>query len=142
LVPAPDLVEVTDVDLLTFDASGAKRMPIARWSGHVGVWGMATGDFDGDGNLDIFLIREEPKEALILLGDGHGNFRSAKVDGLTVDPNRIYDVKVADVNGDGRPDVILMYETTTTNVFTEKDGSIRVFLNTGVSDAAAPARAK
>ena len=78
----------------------------------------------------------------LLLGDGHGNFRTAKFDGLTIDPNRIYDIKVADVNNDGRPDVILMYETTTTSVFTEKDGSIRVFLNTGTSKDSAPKIAK
>jgi hypothetical protein len=35
-----------------------------------------------------------------------------------------------------------MYETTTTTVFTERDGSIRVFLNTGATDAAAPTPAK
>jgi hypothetical protein len=142
LVPKPDLMETTNIDLLTFGADGAKRTPIARWSGHVGVWGLAAGDFDGDGNLDVLVIREEPREAVLLLGDGHGKFRSSRVDGLTLDPNRIYDVKVADVNGDGRPDVILMYETTTTTVFTERDGSIRVFLNTGATDAAAPTPAK
>jgi hypothetical protein len=142
LVATPDQPEATNVDLLTFDSSGAKRIPIVRWAGHGGVWGMAQGDFDGDGNLDIFLVRDEPREAVILLGDGHGKFRTAKFDGLTLDPNRIYDVKVADLNRDGRPDVILMYETSTTTVFTEKDGSIHVFLNQGASDVVAPAPAK
>ena len=139
LVPAPDLLEVTNLDLLSFAADGtAKRTPIGRWPGHGGVFGLASGDFDGDGNLDLIVVRESPRETLILLGDGHGNFRSARFDGLTIDPNRIYDIKVADVNGDGRPDVILMYETTTTTAFTEKDGSIRVFLNTGASREPVP----
>jgi hypothetical protein len=143
LVPQPDLLEVTNVDLLTFSGNGiAKRTPIARWPGHGGVSGMASGDFDGDGNLDFVVLRDEPRELDIFLGDGHGGFRTAKFDGMTIDPNRIYDVKVADVNRDGRPDVILMYETSTTSVFTEKDGSIRVFLNTGSTGAAAPPPAK
>jgi FG-GAP-like repeat/FG-GAP repeat len=137
LVPQPDLLEVTNVDLLTFSGNGiAKRTPIARWPGHGGVSGMASGDFDGDGNLDFVVLRDEPRELDIFLGDGHGGFRTAKLDGLTIDPNRTYDVKVADVNRDGRPDVILMYETSTTTVFTEKDGAIRVFLNTGTSKEA------
>lgn len=140
LVPTPDLLEVTNVDLLTFAADGtAKRTAIVRWPGHGGVFGLASGDFDGDGNLDIIVVKEDPRETLILLGDGRGNFRTAKFDGLTIDPNRIYDIKVADVNRDGRPDVILMYETSSSGAFTEKDGSIRVFLNTGTSkDSAQP----
>ena len=48
-----------------------------------------------------------------------------------VAPQRNYDLGVADVNGDDRPDVILMYEAQSTTAMAAKDGSIQVFLNRG-----------
>jgi hypothetical protein len=62
------------------------------------------------------------------------------VSGLKLEPNTNYDIKVVDVNGDGRPDVILMYESAATTVLAPRDGSIEVFLNRGVSSTATEAK--
>ena len=70
------------------------------------------------------------------MGDGQGNFRSAVVEGLKLEPNHSYDIKVADVNGDGRPDLVIMYEMTATTTLAERDGSVQVFLNRGVKPGA------
>ena len=134
-VPTPPITELTSIDRLSFSKKGAIRTPIVRWSGHAGIWGLASGDFDGDGNLDIIYARDEPRQAVLLLGDGHGNFKSASLEGLKLDPNHSYDIKVADVNGDGRPDIIMMYEMTATTSLAERDGSVQVFLNRGVQPA-------
>jgi hypothetical protein len=130
-VPLPPLEEVVSIDRLTFTGAEPKRVPIMRWKPDRSVWGMSNGDFDRDGNLDLIFTRHEPREAVLLLGDGKGDFTRATVEGLTLPQVRNYDLKVADVNADGRPDVILMYESESGSGLSKKNGSIQVFLNRG-----------
>jgi len=136
VVPAPQRTVTTNIDRITFTDKGLKREPIIRWGGRQNVWGLAVADFDGDGNDDVIYTRFNPRAAELLLGDGKGSFTLAKVDGLPVDENATYDLKVADVNGDKKPDVILMYETSGTTALADRDGSIHVFLNRGASATA------
>jgi len=149
LVAMPPITELTSVDRFVFvpDGLGVKRVPIMRWSGHVGVHGLGSGDFDGDGNLDLLFTSEEygARKAILLLGDGKGGFTRADIDGLSVEENNLYDIKVADVNGDGRPDVILMYENFEQRrddfqrmIVASRPGSIKVFLNRGVTKSVQP----
>jgi hypothetical protein len=146
ILSQPEIMELTEVDRFVFAKDGSmKRIPIARWNGHIGVRGLAAGDFDGDGNLDFVVTREEPdhREVMILLGDGKGGFTRANVQGLTLEDNDLYDIKIADVNGDGHPDVILMYEAMENRrddfmrmAISGRPGSIKVFLNRGASKVA------
>lgn len=140
LIPRPALTEVTGLDRLSFDSKGnARRTPIIRWGGKFGITGVAAADMDGDGKQDIVYtaFRDANKRDIgILLGDGKGKFTRAKTDGLTAERNITYDIKVADVNGDGRPDVIIMYEADQVTAFAARNGSIHVFLNRGVEPAA------
>ena len=53
------------------------------------------------------------------------------MEGLSARKNSTYDLKVADVNGDGRPDVIIMYEADQNTALSPRNGSINVFLNRG-----------
>jgi hypothetical protein len=138
IVPAPPITELTAVDRLSFTNGSATRTPIARWSGHEGVVGLVAGDFDGDGNLDIIYTRFTPRDAVILFGDGKGGFTRAKIEGLLIASQRNYDITVADVNGDGKPDVIVMYESGSASSLGYHDGSMHVFLNRGATMTAAP----
>lgn len=132
-VAPPMLSDVVNIDRLSFEKGKMRRHSIARWAGGQ-VLGLAVGDFNGDRNLDIIYAADKPREARILLGDGRGGFSSATVSGLRVLDNPIYDVKVADVNTDGKPDVILMYETAGKSLV-DSNGSIRVYLNDGAGPA-------
>jgi hypothetical protein len=71
----------------------------------------------------------------ILLGDGRGGFREATVEGLTLNSASHYDVQVADVNADKRPDVVMMYEAEAGTSMARKNGKVEVFLNRGVEKA-------
>jgi hypothetical protein len=141
LVPDPPLKQLVGIDRIAFDGPEPKRTPIMRWPSSRGVWGMATGDFDGDNNQDIIFTKFDPREFVLLLGDGKGGFTRANIDGMGADPNTNYDLTVADVNGDKRPDVIVMYESGASTRLADQDGSIKVFLNRGVAKAAPAAAA-
>lgn len=138
-VPTPQLTKVAGLDLISFAGGTPKRIPIVRGAAERSANGVAIADMDGDHQLDIVYAPFDPREISILLGDGHGGFTRARTEGIKAEPNTNYDIVVADVNGDGRPDVIIMYETGdhTRNAFGLQDGSIHVFLNRGVESAAA-----
>lgn len=133
MVPTPPQKAIVGIDLITFHGPEARRKSIARWGGSRSIWGMDRGDFDGDGKLDVIFTSYEPREAVILLGDGAGNFKRADVAGIPVAGLLNYDVKVADLNADKRPDVILMYESDETTAFSAKNGRVQVFLNRGTA---------
>ena len=140
LVPEPPMQIVTNVDRLTVTPQGMKREAIMRWGGREGVWGMAAGDVDGDGNDDIMFTRHQPREMGLLLGDGQGGFTLAGVEGIPLQANPNYDLKIADVNGDRKLDVIIMYETGGTTALADRDGRIQVFLNRGAAASATAAK--
>lgn len=125
-VSAPKITQLIGIDLLSFDGKEPKRKPIVRWESRRAIWGMANADFDGDGKLDLVYWHPDPHEYVVLLGDGKGNFSRATLKGADLPKNTMYDIKVADVNGDSRPDLIAMFESG------DRGGSVRVYLNEGV----------
>jgi len=131
----PPLRSVVGIDRVSFGANGkeAVRTPIMRWEPGRAVPGIASGDFDRDGKQDLIFTRHDPREAVLLVGDGKGGFARAGVEGITLRPQANYDVTVADVNGDSRPDVIVMYEAESATSLSVKNGSVHVYLNRGLA---------
>ena len=60
-------------------------------------------DFDGDGHVDLVVSDYQSPSLQFFRGDGTGNFAEA----VAIDAGgAVIDFKIADVNGDGRPDIV------------------------------------
>ncbi|MEO8503904.1 MAG: VCBS repeat-containing protein [Acidobacteriota bacterium] len=67
--------------------------------------GLATGDFNGDGALDLVTDSWAEDRLEVLLGDGKGSFGTPG-SYVAVGKHPYQRVRVADLNGDGRDDIV------------------------------------
>jgi len=67
--------------------------------------GVAAGDFNGDSKLDLITESWGDDKVTVIFGDGHGRFASPGVQ-FHVGHHPYERLRVADVNGDGHPDII------------------------------------
>lgn len=87
-------------------------------------------DFDGDGNLDILCAEQRldganpESKAYIFYGDGKGNFKKT----VLAEGIDFHEAKVADLNGDGRPDII-------SKPYNFESPRIDIFMNQGTKAA-------
>jgi hypothetical protein len=109
--------------------------PLPRIAQIAPLNGMAVGDFDGDGFLDIYAVQNsyEPTPAVgrfdgglsqLLRGDGHGHFTAVPVNesGLLV-PGDAKALAVLDLNDDGWPDFVVTRNNDTSLAFVNNAGN-------------------
>jgi trimeric autotransporter adhesin len=72
---------------------------------------IATGDFNGDGNLDLAITNGGSNTVTILLGNGDGTFTAAASPATGNSPSSLV---VGDFNGDGKADLAVTNETDNT----------------------------
>lgn len=91
--------------------------------------GVALADIDGDGDLDAVLASPAHPNRL-LINDGRGRFsdQSHRLE-LRV-PMETREVHVADLTGDGRPDIVF-FNITSNNAAWDKDPQTRLLANDG-----------
>jgi hypothetical protein len=80
--------------------------------GGSGPYSIAAADFDKDGHIDLVIadfnfgtLMTMPETSIVLFGDGKGNFPRSMV--LT-SGSQSNGVAVADIDGDGWPDIVMM----------------------------------
>ena len=66
--------------------------------------GIAIGDFNGDGNLDLVTDSWGTDQLVILYGDGKGNFKVGTF--FSVGKHPYQRIRVADLNKDHKPDIV------------------------------------
>lgn len=95
------------VDVLLGNGDGTFSAPVQYPVGASPV-AISTGDFNGDGRLDLAVANFNSHNVSILLGNGGGTFQAA-VNVPLDDFAYPTGMAVADLNGDGKRDLILAY---------------------------------
>ncbi len=111
--------------------------PLPRLAQIAPVYGLAAGDFDGDGKADIYMVqnsyapipevgRFDGGLSLFLRGDGHGHFTPvpARESGLIV-PGDAKAVAVSDYDGNGWPDFLITRNNDITLVYLNRGAAGR-----------------
>jgi uncharacterized protein (TIGR03437 family) len=91
-----------------------------------GIFKILTGDFNGDGNMDLAVLQEnQVSQIQILLGNGDGTFRTGLILPTAFGANTAV---AADLNGDGYMDLIVGHccgETADTYLLGNGDGTFQ-----------------
>lgn len=72
---------------------------------------LASSDFNADGDLDLLAANVDSAELTILLGDGTGDFSEAAESPIELEPGS-RSLSVGDIDGDTRPDAIVVSDGT------------------------------
>jgi hypothetical protein len=77
------------------------------WGGYAYCYGIGVADIDSDGDLDLTSADADPNNSLYWFeNDGRGEFRRGLI--TRDEPHRLERHRLADMNGDGRPDVVIV----------------------------------
>lgn len=94
-----------EVSLLLGNGDGTFQSPVSYGTGGQYSLSLVTGDFNGDGKLDIAVVNQSSSVS-ILLGNGDGTLQPAVV---TTTGSINFGIAAADFNNDGKTDIAVDY---------------------------------
>jgi hypothetical protein len=120
------------VSVLLGNGDGTFETAVSYGSSGIYPYSLAIGDLNGDGKPDLIAANEcadnncSNGSVSVLLNNGDGTFQAA----VTYNPGGLYafSVAVADVNGDGKPDLLVANQCVDNNC---SNGVIGVLLGNG-----------
>src|SRR5579863_1549511 len=110
-----------EVSIFLGNGDGTFQAPLTFNAGR-NTSGLVVGDFNLDGKLDLAVVQPTDQLLVIYLGNGDGTFKAGASYATGQGPG----AAVADLNGDGRPDLVLF-----NNNINGSAGSVSVLLGNG-----------
>ena len=127
----------TNVSVLIGNGDGTFHAASTPTIGVAGAaFGVALGDVDGDGKLDMVVADFGSSSVTLFLGNGSGGFTAHSTPIPSSADIAAYSVSLADVNGDGILDMVLNAKSDVTGL-----GEVVVLLGTGNGNFESPASA-
>ena len=119
------------VAILLGNGDGTFQVPTVYGSGAPFALTLVTGDFNGDGKLDVAVMnQDEPPSVGILLGNGDGTLQPAVLTNTSAGVSSNYSIAAGDFNGDGKTDLAVLSLSTdqstglTTSYLSKGDGTL------------------
>jgi hypothetical protein len=116
------------MDVFLGNGDGTLQSPV-HYGGTATSYGIATGDFNKDGILDLAISNSGSGSVSVFLGNKTGGFQAPITTLVRPYPQWI---GVADFNGDGLPDIVVLYRgryvdivNTVTLLIGKGDGTFR-----------------
>jgi hypothetical protein len=139
----PDLIVANDcasncdegsVGVLLGNGDGTFRAAVSYGSGGDPAESVAVADVNGDGKPDIIVVNRCASDCSngnfgVLLGNGDGTFQTAQT--YASDGFFPYSVAVGDVNGDGKPDIVVSNCSESNGFCGIDEGWLVLFLGNG-----------
>jgi hypothetical protein len=129
------------VSVLKGDGHGNLTPPQIYRAG-ADIFSLVVADFTGDHKPEIVTVDSGENRASVFLNDGNGNYGDPQGEsigylaGVTNAPNPTIPMQIADLNGDGKPDLYLVEEGTNVS----PNSQLTVMLNDGTGKFLPPVR--